>query len=97
MDEKTSHQLFALGGNLCALWAEGASVIWLRSTKLAKGGPGALTEAGLMVSEKIAAQQELMGQLAAGKLGANPLAVTTNAARYYLKGVRANRKRLSRG
>ena len=97
MDGKTSRQLMMLGGELCALWMEAASVVWLRSSRLAKGGPDALAEAGLMVSEKIAAQQELLGRLATGKLGKTPIAVTASATRYVMKGVRANRKRLSRG
>ncbi len=95
-DDKTIRQLQGLGGDLCALWSEAASVVWLRTQRLAQGGPEAVKEAGLMVSEKIAAQQELFGQLAAGKLGKNPVAVTANATRYFLKGVRANRQRLSR-
>lgn len=96
MDEKTSRQLLTLGGDLCALWVEAASVVWLRSSRLARGGPDAFAEAGLMVGEKIAAQQELLGKLAAGKLGKTPLAVATSATRYVVKGVRANRRRLSR-
>jgi hypothetical protein len=49
-----------------------------------------------MVSEKVAAQQELLGRLAAGTLGTTPLAVTAGITRYVLNGVRANRRRLSR-
>jgi hypothetical protein len=97
MDQKTLRQLRLLSGDMCAMWTEAASVIWLRSAKIAKGGPDAMSEASLMVSEKIAAHQELLGRLATGKLGKNPLAVTTNATHYMLKGVRANRRRLSRG
>ncbi|MBW8753355.1 MAG: hypothetical protein JF595_04280 [Sphingomonadales bacterium] len=97
MDEKTLRQLQLIGGDLCALWAEAAAVVWLRSKKLAEGGPGGLAEAGLMFTEKFAASQDLLAQLAAGKLGKHPLAVTAKTTRYYLTGVRANRRRLSRG
>jgi hypothetical protein len=97
MDDRTLRQLQALGGDLCALWGEAAVVLWLRSLKLAKGGPGARAEAQLMISEKFAAQQELVARLAAGKLGRTPLAVSAGVTRYVLKGVRANRRRLSRG
>lgn len=97
MDDKTLRQLRMLSGDCFALWAEAASVVWLRASKLAKGGPDAMAEAGLMVGEKIAAHQDLLGKLADGKLGKTPLAVGTNATRYFLKGVRANRRRLSRG
>lgn len=89
-------QLQKLGGDLCALWTEAASVVWLRSKKLAQGGPDAMAEAGLMVTEKIAAHQELIGKLYAGKLGKSPIAVGAKATRFYLTGVRANRRRLSR-
>jgi hypothetical protein len=97
MDQKTLRQLQTIGGDLCALWTEATSVVWLRSKKLAEGGPEAMAEAGLMVSEKFAANQELLGNLFSGKLGKDPLAVTAKATRYYLTGVRANRRRLSRG
>lgn len=97
MDQKTLRQLQMLGGDLCALWAEAASVVWLRSKKLAEGGPEAVAEAGLMLSEKISAHQELLFQIVGGKLGSNPLTVSAKATRFYLDGVRANRRRLSRG
>ncbi|HEX8056599.1 MAG TPA: hypothetical protein VF481_08055 [Novosphingobium sp.] len=97
MDEKTLRQLQTIGGDLCALWSEAASVVWLRSKKLAEGGPEAVAEAGLMVSEKLAANQDLLGKLVSGKLGKDPLAVTAKTTRYFLDGVRANRRRLSRG
>jgi len=97
MDDRTLRQLQALGGDVCALWAEAAAVVCLRSLKLVKGGPEGLAEAQLMISEKFAAQQELMARLTAGKLGRTPLAVSAGITRYVLKGVRANRRRLSRG
>lgn len=90
-------QLQALGGDLCALWLEAAAVVSLRSWRLASGGPEAAKEASLMVNEKLAAQQELAARLAAGRLGKSPLAVTAGMTRYVLRGVRANRRRLSRG
>lgn len=86
-----------LGGDLVALWGEAASVVWLRTQRIAQGGPEGMAEASLMVTEKIAAQQDLLVKLTAGELGKTPLAVAANATRYVLKGVRANRKRLSRG
>lgn len=97
MNDRTLRQLQALGGDLCALGTEAAAVVWLRSLRLAKGGPDGLAEAQLMISEKFAAQQELIARLAAGKLGRTPLAVSAGMTRYVLKGVRANRRRLSRG
>jgi hypothetical protein len=52
MDDRTLRQLQALGGDVCALWAEAAAVVCLRSLKLVKGGPEGLAEAQLMISEK---------------------------------------------
>jgi hypothetical protein len=97
MDRRTLRDIGMLGGDLVALWAEAASVVCLRSMKLAKGGPKARVEAGLMVREKIAAHRELVALLHAGKLGNNPLAASAEVTRYLLRGVRANRRRLSRG
>jgi hypothetical protein len=97
MDEGTLRQLQALGGDLCALWAEAGAVIWLRSLRIAAGGEPAAREAYLMVCEKVAAQQALLAKLASGQLGKTPLAVSAEMTRYVLKGVRANRRRLLRG
>jgi hypothetical protein len=97
MDDGTLRQLQALSGDLCALWGEAVAVVWLRSLRLAKGGPEGFAEAQLMVSEKLAAGEELLARLAAGRLGSTPLAATAGMTRYILKGVRANRRRLSRG
>lgn len=96
MDDKTLRQIGMIGADLCALSVEASAVVWLRSLRLAIGGPEAVAEAGLMVGEKIAAQQDLAGQLLAGKLGASPLAATAKVTRHFLKGVRATRRRLSR-
>jgi hypothetical protein len=96
MDEGTFRQLQTLCGDLRALWAEAASVVWLRSLKLARGGPDAVDEAALLIGEKLAAQQELLAKLATGRLGTTPLAVSAHVTRYLLQGVRANRRRLSR-
>jgi hypothetical protein len=96
MDDRTLRQLQTLGHDLCALSLEAASVVWLRTQRIAGGGPGAAEEASLMVTEKIAAQQELFAALLAGRLGRTPLAITTAVTRRMLKGVRANRRRLAR-
>jgi hypothetical protein len=93
VDDRALRQL---GGDLCALWVEGTAVLWLRSLTLMRGGPAAVAEAELMVSEKIAAQQDLLARLALGKLGSTPLAATAGVTRYVLNGVRANRRRLLR-
>jgi hypothetical protein len=96
MEKGIFRQLQSLGDDLRALWTEAASVVWLRWLKLARGGPEAIDEAALLVGEKLAAQQELLARLATGRLGVTPLAVTSEVSRYLLKGVRDNRRRLSR-
>jgi hypothetical protein len=97
MDKRALGQFRMLAADLCSLWIEAGSVVWLRTAKIARGGPEAMAEAELMISEKIAAQQDLLAKLAAGKLGQNPLAVTAGVTRYVLEGVQANRRRLAPG
>lgn len=97
MNDRTLRQIGMIGADLFALGVEASVVVWLRSLRLAKGGPEAAAEAGLMVGEKLAAQQELAAQLLAGRLGTSPLAATAKVTRHFLKGVRANRRRLSQG
>ena len=96
MDDKTFRQLQAIGSDVCSLWMEAASVVWLRTQRIAGGGSEATCEASLMVTEKISAQQEMLTALLTGRLGKTPLAITAAMTRHVLKGVRANRRRLSR-
>lgn len=72
-------------------------VIGLRVARLAGGGSAACDEAKLMVSEKIDSSIELGTALFAGKLGTSPNSIVGGAVSHYLKGVRANRKRLMPG
>ena len=51
----------SLGWQTMSLGAEAASVIGLRTAKIAAGGPAATAEAELMVKEKIAAALALQG------------------------------------
>ncbi len=75
--------------NLSLLAAESQRVIWLRTMKLAAGGPAAAQEASLMIAEKLTAATTAAGRLA---LGASPDSVVAG----YRKKVRANARRLSR-
>jgi hypothetical protein len=71
------------------LGAEAQQVIWLRTIKLAAGGPKADREAKLMVKEKIeTAQRETLKLM----MGGSPDALVGN----YRRKVKANRKRLSK-
>jgi hypothetical protein len=75
--------------NLFQLGAEAQQVIWLRTMKLAAGGPKADREAKLMVKEKIdTAQKEALKLM----MGGSPDAMVGN----YRRKVKANRKRLSK-
>lgn len=76
-----------------ALWWDAANVIWLRSARLAAGGPLAQREGQRMVAEKAAANAELATLLLTGGL-TSPQAAATKAVRTYGRTVRANRRRL---
>ena len=76
-----------------SLWMEAATVIWLRSLRIAAGGRPAELEAERMVTEKLAANWELGWKL----LGAGNSAPETTARRsinHYRGKVRANKRRL---
>ena len=90
----------------CSLWAgavldcwligaEAVVVVPLRLARLACGGERAGAEARLMVTEKIDASGALVGDLAAGRLGANPAEIVSRVAARYLRLVRQNRRRLT--
>jgi hypothetical protein len=74
---------------LAQLSVEAQQVIWLRTMKLAAGGPKADREAKLMVQEKIdIAQKEALKLM----MGGSQDAMVGN----YRRKVKANRKRLSK-
>lgn len=84
-----------LAGQSWMLWGEAASVIWLRSLKLAGGGASARNEAVRMVSEKVASQVELgMAMMTNPMQG--PEAATRASLQHYRSKVRSNRRRLSK-
>ncbi|MFM5930867.1 MAG: hypothetical protein ACKOPQ_08170 [Novosphingobium sp.] len=77
------------------LWGEAASVIMLRSWKLAQGGAGASKEAVRMVSEKVEANMQLGKDMMANPMQ-GPQSATKRSLRHYRSKVRANRRRLSK-
>ena len=83
-----------LGWDAIALSAEAASVIALRSMKIAAGGPAAQAEAALMVSEKVKAAQALGEMAMTGALGFTAPGVASKTLAHYRRKVRANRRRL---
>lgn len=81
--------MFKSWANLFQLGAEAQQVIWLRTMKLAAGGPKADREAKLMLKEKIdTAQKETLKLM----MGGSPDTMVGN----YRRKVKANRKRLSK-
>lgn len=94
-DRPQTADWMSLAGQGWKLWGEAASVIWLRSLRLAGGGASARSEAVRMVSEKVASQVELgMAMMANPMQGAK--AATRTSLRHYRSRVRSNRRRLSR-
>lgn len=76
------------------LGMEASTVIGLRLTKLAAGGPAATSEAQRMVAEKMQAAWELQVAAATGRLGSTPHAQASKTLRHYRRKVRANARRL---
>ena len=79
------------------LGAEAATVMALRSMKIAAGGPAAETEAKRMVSEKVEAAQALQLKAMTGALGFTAPSVVGQSIKHYRRKVRANRRRLAKG
>lgn len=77
------------------LGAEAASVIGLRSMKLASGGAAAGAEAELMVREKLQAGMALQTMALTGALGGTPHSAAAKTIAHLRRKVRANRRRLS--
>ena len=83
-----------LGWEAWALGLEAASVIQMRTLKIATGGSGADAEALRMVSEKVDAAMALNTMAITGALGLTPASAAAKTLRHYRRKVRANRKRL---
>lgn len=88
---------FGLGWDAMALSAEAATVVALRSMKLAAGGPAAQAEAARMVNEKVQAAAALQTLALTGALGFTAPRMASKTLAHYRRKVRANRRRLSKG
>lgn len=93
---KAAANPFALGMDAWLLGAEAASVIALRTTKMALGGGDAQFEAQRMVAEKAEAAWDLGVLFVTGGLGRRPETIARRTVAHYGKRVSANRRRLSR-
>lgn len=92
-----SHSPFGAAWDFAQLGFESWTVIGLRMSKLAAGGPLAMAEAQRMVTEKAVAAVE--AQFNAGMAlaaGATHQAVGRKAISGYRRRVRANRRRLAK-
>jgi hypothetical protein len=95
MGRRSYNPWLRVGLNAWALGLEASTVIGLRALRLAQGGAKAEQEASLMVTEKLAAAQELAQAGATGALGSSAPAIATRVLKRYRQKVRANRRRLS--
>jgi hypothetical protein len=77
--------------------AEAATVIGLRTLKIAKGGAAGEAEARRMVTEKLEAARALQIMALTGALGFTAPDVVDKTLKHYRRKVRANRRRLARG
>jgi hypothetical protein len=85
---------FRIGLDAWSLGVEAASVIALRTLKIAGGGDAAGAEAERMINEKIQAGLSLQTLAMTGGLGATPYSVAAKTLTHYRRKVRANRRRL---
>jgi hypothetical protein len=79
------------------LGLDAATVIGLRTLKIAAGGAAGAAEAQRMVGEKVEAALALQTLALTGGLGNTPLSATAKTLAHYRRRVRANRRRLSKG
>ncbi|MEO8115871.1 MAG: hypothetical protein ABI655_15890 [Phenylobacterium sp.] len=83
--------------NTWRLGTEAQSVVTLRLMKMAMGGAGAITEAELMVREKMEAGAKVQQQLAMSAItGQAPHRGPARAVALYRRKVRANQRRLTK-
>lgn len=85
-----------LGWDAWMLGAEAATVMGLRTMKIAAGGAAGEREARRMVSEKVEAAQALQLMALTGALGVTAPGAADKTIKHYRRKVRANRRRLSK-
>ena len=86
----------ALGFDTWALAVEAQGVISSRLERISRGDAGAMFEAQLMVTEKIASSAALMAMALTGRLGTTPYSSARRTVTHYRKAVAHNRRRLAR-
>lgn len=96
MTRSSNTDWLTIGLDAWLLGAEAASVIALRSARLAMGDAAAWKEAQRMVEEKGAANLALGMALATGKLGTSAERIAGGTVAHYRRRVRANQRRLTK-
>lgn len=96
MTSSSKRNWLDIGLDAWMLGAEAATVITLRSARLAMGGTLAWQEAQRMVAEKGTAGIELGMALASGRLGTSAERIAGGTVAHYRRRVRANRRRLTK-
>nr|WP_298682198.1 hypothetical protein [uncultured Dongia sp.] len=86
---RASFDLFSLG-------LEVATVMTLRTAKIALGGAAGETESRRMVQEKIDSALDLQTRFMTGQMGTDGPAAMSKTVTHYRRKVRANRRRLSK-
>lgn len=94
MSKRSTHSWMNASFDAWALGWEAATVIGLRSARIAHGGAAAQREPERMVAEKLAASVELQLAMMTGSLGTDPATATRKALAHYRRKVRANARRL---
>ena len=94
MNGKAYGAWLTAGFDMWMLGAEAASVMALRTARIAAGGTAGAAEAELMVTEKVRAAIELQTRLMSGALGTTPLRATQGTLKHYRRKVAANKRRL---
>jgi hypothetical protein len=85
-----------LSKSLPTFCGDAATVILLRLARIFGGGRTGMAEAELMVTEKVAALLHVQAALWSGAYGSTPGSIIEGVAAHYARGVRANRRRLSK-
>lgn len=93
---KARNPWMQIGWDAWMLGAEAATVMTLRSVKIATGGDADGREARRMVQEKLEAAQALQVLALTGGLGVTAPSVVDKTLKHYRRKVRANRRRLQR-
>lgn len=96
MSSKSYDAWLKVGFDTWMLGTETASVVALRTARIATGGSEGTAEVELMVTEKVQAAMELQTRLMIGTLGLTPLSAAQGALKHYRHKVAANNRRLSR-